>query len=392
MFSEPHGREEGRALPGSSGGNAAQEVGKWAVQGPRPTCTPTPLPTTGAALGRPTPSMPEQGIPEAMEKAQVTAPTDALVTPAPSGMCSSPSRCSWLSPQMHSAQWTPAGVSTPGCIPQRAQGAPSDHRSPVWSTRQARQEKEKGEFAFQENAGDPLQEGVPMGPPGSRLFQAVDPELAECPGGGQPPAHGEGRLSGGKVVLCLRLFGCLGACIPGSGHCSGEGVWCGGEPWHIHFALECAPSSKPPCLRTCFQRSRAGAGTAAPCSRVCSRVCARVCICARMCARVCAHLCAHMCLCVFMCVCARVHAITCVYVLVCGHVCIHMCTLIYVHSHVCSCALMCLLMYVLVHVCSCVSAHVCTHMCVLTCVCVHVCARVCTPMNALVRALLLLTS
>ena len=336
--------------------------------------------------------MPEQGIPEATEKAQVTAPTDALVTPAPSGMCSSPSRCSWLSPQMHSAQWTPAGVSTPGCIPQRAQGAPSDHRSPVWSTRQARQEKEKGEFAFQENAGDPLQEGVPMGPLGSRLFQAVDPELAECPGGGQPPAHGEGRLSGGKVVLCLRLFGCLGACVPGSGHCSGEGVWCGGEPWHIHFALECAPSSKPPCLRTCFQRSRAGAGTAAPCSRVCSRVCARVCICARMCAHVCAHLCAHlcahMCPCVFMCVCARVHAITCVYVLVCGHVCIHMCTLIYVHSHVCSCALMCLLMYVLVHVCSCVSAHVYAHMCVLTCVCVHVCAHVCTPMNALVRALL----
>ena len=92
--------------------------------------------------------MPEQGIPEAREEAQVTAPTDVLVTPAPSGMCSSPSRCSRLSPKTHSAQWSPAGVSTPGCIPQRARGAPSDRRSPVWSTSQARQEKEKGEFAF----------------------------------------------------------------------------------------------------------------------------------------------------------------------------------------------------------------------------------------------------
>lgn len=356
MFSEPHGREEGRALPGSSGGNAAQEVGKWAVQGPRPTCTPTPLPTTGAALGRPTPSMPEQGIPEATEKAQVTAPTDALVTPAPSGMCSSPSRCSWLSPQMHSAQWTPAGVSTPGCIPQRAQGAPSDHRSPVWSTRQARQEKEKGEFAFQENAGDPLQEGVPMGPLGSRLFQAVDPELAECPGGGQPPAHGEGRLSGGKVVLCLRLFGCLGACVPGSGHCSGEGVWCGGEPWHIHFALECAPSSKPPCLRTCFQRSRAGAGTAAPCSRVCSRVCSSVC----------SPVCSHVSVCVHVCMCSCA----------CNHMCVCACVRSYVHSHVHAhlCALTCVL------VCTHVSAHVCSRACVLMCVCPRVCSHVCAHM------------
>ena len=99
--------------------------------------------------------MPEQGIPEAREEAQVTAPTDVLVTPAPSGTCSSPSRCSRLSPKTHSAQWSPAGVSTPGCIPQRARGAPSDRRSPVWSTSQARQGKEKGEFAFQENPGGP---------------------------------------------------------------------------------------------------------------------------------------------------------------------------------------------------------------------------------------------
>ncbi|XP_043775587.1 latent-transforming growth factor beta-binding protein 2 isoform X2 [Cervus elaphus] len=40
----------------------------------------------GAALGGPTPSMPEQVIPEATEEAQVTAPTDVLVTPAPSGI------------------------------------------------------------------------------------------------------------------------------------------------------------------------------------------------------------------------------------------------------------------------------------------------------------------
>ena len=41
------------------------------------------------------------------------------------------------------------------------------------------------------------------------------------------------------MVLCLKLFGCLGACVPGSGCCRGEGVWCGGEPWHTHLALEC---------------------------------------------------------------------------------------------------------------------------------------------------------
>ena len=41
------------------------------------------------------------------------------------------------------------------------------------------------------------------------------------------------------MVLCLKLFGCPGACVPGSGRCCGEGVWCGGEPWHTHLALEC---------------------------------------------------------------------------------------------------------------------------------------------------------
>uniref|UniRef100_A0A8D1F8F7 Latent-transforming growth factor beta-binding protein 2 n=1 Tax=Sus scrofa TaxID=9823 RepID=A0A8D1F8F7_PIG len=37
----------------------------------------------GDAIGRPTPSLPARGIPEAQEEEQVTAPTDVLVTPAP---------------------------------------------------------------------------------------------------------------------------------------------------------------------------------------------------------------------------------------------------------------------------------------------------------------------
>ncbi|XP_023989204.1 latent-transforming growth factor beta-binding protein 2 isoform X1 [Physeter macrocephalus] len=40
----------------------------------------------GDALGRPTPPLPGQGIPEAREEEQVTAPTDVLVTPAPTGI------------------------------------------------------------------------------------------------------------------------------------------------------------------------------------------------------------------------------------------------------------------------------------------------------------------
>nr|XP_030687585.1 latent-transforming growth factor beta-binding protein 2 isoform X5 [Globicephala melas] len=40
----------------------------------------------GDATGRPTPPLPEQGIPEARAEEQVTAPTDVLVTPAPSGI------------------------------------------------------------------------------------------------------------------------------------------------------------------------------------------------------------------------------------------------------------------------------------------------------------------
>uniref|UniRef100_A0A8D1UHH2 Latent-transforming growth factor beta-binding protein 2 n=1 Tax=Sus scrofa TaxID=9823 RepID=A0A8D1UHH2_PIG len=37
----------------------------------------------GDAIGRPTPSLPARGIPEAQDEEQVTAPTDVLVTPAP---------------------------------------------------------------------------------------------------------------------------------------------------------------------------------------------------------------------------------------------------------------------------------------------------------------------
>ncbi|XP_058911742.1 latent-transforming growth factor beta-binding protein 2 isoform X1 [Kogia breviceps] len=40
----------------------------------------------GDAVGRPTPPLPGQGIPEAREEEQVTAPTDVLVTPAPTGI------------------------------------------------------------------------------------------------------------------------------------------------------------------------------------------------------------------------------------------------------------------------------------------------------------------
>uniref|UniRef100_A0A8D1F804 Latent-transforming growth factor beta-binding protein 2 n=1 Tax=Sus scrofa TaxID=9823 RepID=A0A8D1F804_PIG len=40
-------------------------------------------PPPGDAIGRPTPSLPARGIPEAQEEEQVTAPTDVLVTPAP---------------------------------------------------------------------------------------------------------------------------------------------------------------------------------------------------------------------------------------------------------------------------------------------------------------------
>ncbi|XP_033706737.1 latent-transforming growth factor beta-binding protein 2 isoform X5 [Tursiops truncatus] len=40
----------------------------------------------GDATGRPTPPLPGQGIPEARAEEQVTAPTDVLVTPAPSGI------------------------------------------------------------------------------------------------------------------------------------------------------------------------------------------------------------------------------------------------------------------------------------------------------------------
>ena len=83
-------------------------------------------------------------------------------------------------------------MSGPGRIPQRAQGAPSDRGSPVWSTGQDRQEKEKG--CLPEESTGLLKEGEHMGPPGAWLFQTVDPESAEYPGGGQPPAHREGQL------------------------------------------------------------------------------------------------------------------------------------------------------------------------------------------------------
>lgn len=124
LFSESDGRGQGRALPGIFGGSAVQEVGKWAAQGPRPTCTPTPLPSTGGALGRPTPSVPEQGIPEAREEAQVTAPTDVLVTPAPSGTCSGPSRCSRLSPTRCTVLSGLLTESAPPAASHRGHGVP----------------------------------------------------------------------------------------------------------------------------------------------------------------------------------------------------------------------------------------------------------------------------
>lgn len=77
LFSESDGRGQGRALPGIFGGSAVQEVGKWAAQGPRLTCTPTPLPPQEVPLVRPTPSVPEIGTQEARKEAQVTAPNRA---------------------------------------------------------------------------------------------------------------------------------------------------------------------------------------------------------------------------------------------------------------------------------------------------------------------------
>ena len=332
----------------------------------------------------------------------MTAPTNVLVTPAPSGTCSSPSRCSQLSPKMHSAQWSPAGVSTPGCIPQRARGALVTGGVPFGAPVKPGRRKRRESSPSRRTPGDPLQEGAPVGPPGSRLFQAVDSELAECPGGGQSPAHGEGRLSGGKVVLCLKLFGCLGACVPGSGRCRGEGVWCGGEPWHTHLALECTllkaslsgdlvPEKQGRCwhscsLLTCVLTCVCVCSRMRVCShmRMCSCVCSCVCMCSRVCSCICAHVCALVLMCALTCVCAHVCSrmcmcscvLTCMYVLVCAHICVLVLMCVHSHVYVLVCVLTCVCSHV--HVCSCVSAHVCAHMC--------------TPTSALIRALLLLTS
>lgn len=74
-----------------------------------------------------------------------------------------------------------------------------------------------------------------------------------------------------------------------------------------------------------FQRSRAGAGTAASLLTVWSRVCAHMCTCA--------HVCVHVWLC--MChACARV--LTSVYLLVCVLMCMPVCMLTHVCSHMCA--------------------------------------------------------
>lgn len=112
LFSEPdglEGREEDRALHLCRG--CCPGGGKAGSQGAEAhSLPPAPLPSTGDATGRPTPPLPGQGIPEARAEEQVTAPTDVLVTPAPSGTCNSPMRCGWpeptpgLSHRMHSVQ------------------------------------------------------------------------------------------------------------------------------------------------------------------------------------------------------------------------------------------------------------------------------------------------
>lgn len=58
--------------------------------------------------------------------------------------------------------------------------------------------------ALQENAGGLPEERGHAEPPGAWLLWAAHPESAECPGSGQPSAHGEGQLSGRKLVLILK--------------------------------------------------------------------------------------------------------------------------------------------------------------------------------------------
>ena len=137
------------------------------------------------------------------------------------------------------------------------------------------------------------------------------------------------------MVLCLKLFGCLGACVPGSGRCHGEGVWCGGEPWHTYLALECAllkaslsgdlvPEKQGRCWHS---RSLITCVVTCVCAHMCAHVCAHTCICAHVCAHVyvCVHVCARVCM--FMCVCADVCVLVCVLT--------HVCSLVY--SYVCVC-------------------------------------------------------
>uniref|UniRef100_A0A4X1TFB2 Latent-transforming growth factor beta-binding protein 2 n=1 Tax=Sus scrofa TaxID=9823 RepID=A0A4X1TFB2_PIG len=69
------------------------DKGIWAGEDVTTSVTQLATWVPGDAIGRPTPSLPARGIPEAQEEEQVTAPTDVLVTPAPQVPAAYPSRC-----------------------------------------------------------------------------------------------------------------------------------------------------------------------------------------------------------------------------------------------------------------------------------------------------------
>lgn len=158
-----------------------------------------------------------------------------------------------------------------GC-PSGTQESCQEHQSSGGGGREGRSWGRLLLGGFLEASRGPLEEGQRKEPPGAWLLQAIDPESAECPGSGQPPAHGDGQLSGRKALLFSRLFNCPGARVPplwpatlvrgcGVGEIPGKSTLL----WNV-------PSSKAHCLGTWFKRSKAGDAAAAPCTRVSSRV------------------------------------------------------------------------------------------------------------------------
>lgn len=92
--------------------------------------------------------------------------------------------------------------SGPPSSPQRAQGALVNTESFLEHC-SSREEKQKGllregltQRGLPGQSRGLLEEREHAKPPGAWLFQATEPESAEDPGSGKPPAHGEGQLSG----------------------------------------------------------------------------------------------------------------------------------------------------------------------------------------------------